>query len=143
MKLSRLCPTKLTIYLYICPLNLVLNHFYFMQRFIQTLDLIDDPGIIREYVNIHAHVWPEILHGIRQAGISRMDIYILGNRLMMVLELPDGLDFDETMKHLASLPRQAEWEEYVGKFQNCLQKTTSAGKWQRMTKIFSLDPAES
>ncbi|MDE6543298.1 MAG: L-rhamnose mutarotase [Muribaculaceae bacterium] len=114
-----------------------------MQRFIQTLDLVDDPALINEYVNIHARVWPEILHGIHQVGITRMDIYILGNRLVMLLELPDRIDFDKAMSRLATLPRQAEWEEYVGKFQNCLQKSTSAGKWQRMTKIFSIDPAES
>ena len=137
--------TKLTIYLYICPLVTVLiSLFYsFMQRFIQTLDLIDNPELISEYIDLHTRVWPEILQGIRQVGISRMDIYNLSNRLVMILELPDGADFDEVMNNLASLPRQREWEEYVGKFQNCISKSTSAGKWQRMTKIFSLDPAES
>ncbi len=114
-----------------------------MQRFIQTLDLIDDPDRISEYIDLHSRVWPEILQGIRQVGISRMDIYILGIRMVMLLELPDDLDFDEVMTRLASLPRQAEWEDYVGKYQDCLPGSTSAGKWQRMTKIFSLNPAES
>lgn len=113
-----------------------------MQRFIQTLDLIDDPKLIERYVEVHSRVWPEIIRGIRQVGITDMDIYILGNRLVMVLQMPDDIDFDEAMTRLATLPRQAEWEEYVGEFQKCLPGATSAGKWQRMTQIFSLAKAE-
>lgn len=112
-----------------------------MQRFIQTLDLIDDEHLISQYIDAHAHVWPEILQGIRQVGISGMDIYILGNRLVMILQLPDDMDFDVAMTKLATLPRQAEWEEYVGRFQICCPGATSAGKWQRMSQIFSLDKA--
>ncbi|MDE6094511.1 MAG: L-rhamnose mutarotase [Muribaculaceae bacterium] len=113
-----------------------------MQRFIQTLDLIEDQGLIDRYIDAHANVWPEIIAGIREVGISDMDIYILGNKLVMVLQMPDDIDFGQAMGRLATLPRQAEWEEYVGQFQKCLPGSTSAGKWQRMTQIFSLGSEE-
>lgn len=109
------------------------------RTFVKTLDLVDDPEIIARYEEAHRHVWPEILEGIRSVGITRMDIYRLGSRLVMVMELPEELDYDQTFDKLARLPKQAEWEEYVGQFQICNPGDTSAGKWKPMTKIFSLD----
>lgn len=109
-----------------------------MQRFIQTLDLVDNPEAIAKYEEAHRRVWPEITDGIKAVGISRMDIYRLGTRMVMVLEMPDGIDRDTAMAKLATLPRQAEWEDFVGRFQQCEPGSTSAGKWKEMTQIFQL-----
>lgn len=56
----------------------------------------------------------------------------------MIVEMPDGIDFDTAMERLAGLPSQQEWEEFVGKYQECEPESTSAGKWKRMTQIFEL-----
>ena len=42
---------------------------------------------------------------------------------------------------LATLPRQADWEAYVARFQGCDPSMTSTQKWHLMEKIFQLDPA--
>ncbi|MDE7388043.1 MAG: L-rhamnose mutarotase [Muribaculaceae bacterium] len=112
-----------------------------MQRIIQTLELVDDPGLIEQYIEAHRNVWPEITDGIRAVGITRMDIYRLGTRLVMVLELADGVNRDEAFARLATLPRQAEWEAFVGRFQKCDPGADSGAKWQEMSQIFAL-PAE-
>lgn len=109
-----------------------------MQRFVQTLRLEDDPEAIAEYRRIHDNIWPEIEEGIRTVGITRMDIYLLGNLAVMIMEMPDDVDANAAMARLAVLPRQAEWEEYVGRFQQCLPGDSSADKWKRMEKVFSL-----
>lgn len=109
-----------------------------MQRFVQTLRLVDNPEAIAEYRRIHDNIWPEIVKGIRSIGILDMEIYLTGNLAVMVMEMPDGIDADAALARLATLPRQEEWEEYVGMFQQCLPGDTSADKWKRMTKIFSL-----
>lgn len=111
-----------------------------MQTFVQTLDLVDTPEAIEAYCRIHDEIWPEISEGIRSVGIGRMDIYLSGNRAVMVMEMADGIDFDEAMSRLAMLPRQQEWEEFVGRYQQCDPGSTSAGKWKRMTPIFTLNP---
>ena len=61
-----------------------------VKRYCQTLDLRDNPELIAEYRRRHsaAHVWPEILAGIREVGILEMEIYILGTRLVMIVETP-------------------------------------------------------
>ena len=109
-----------------------------MQRFVNTLRLVDDPEAIKQYCEVHDRIWPEIAEGIRSVGIRTMDIYLLGNLAVMIIEIPDDIDLDEAMQRLSRLPRQDEWEEYVARFQQCLPGDTSADKWKRMTRIFTL-----
>ena len=55
-----------------------------VKRYVQTLDLKDDPKLIAEYKRRHsqAEAWPEILAGIREVGILDMQLFILGTRLV-------------------------------------------------------------
>lgn len=109
-----------------------------MQRFVQTLKLVDSPESIVAYKKIHSEIWPEIVTGIRAVGIDRMDLYLHGNTAVMIVEMPDEIDFDKAMSELAVLPHQQEWEEFVGRYQECEPGSTSAGKWKRMSQIFEL-----
>lgn len=110
-----------------------------MKRYCQTLDLRDDPEMIDRYVEVHAHVWPEIQAGIREVGILDMQIYRFGRRLFMIMDTTDDFDFVKDNARLASLPRQAEWEAYVAQFQGCDPDAPSTAKWQLMDMIFELD----
>ncbi len=111
-----------------------------VKRYCQTLDLKDDPALIAEYVKRHseAEAWPEIRRGIREVGILEMELYILGTRLFMIVETPMEFDWDSAMTKLATLPRQAEWEEYMSIFQIAKPGASSAEKWQLMDRIFYL-----
>lgn len=111
-----------------------------VKRYCQTLDLKDDPELISRYVEAHSRYksWPEIREGIRAVGILEMEIYLLGNRLFMIVETPQDFDWDSAMARLATLPRQAEWEEYVAMFQACKPGSTSDEKWQLMERMFYL-----
>jgi len=109
-----------------------------MKRYCQTLDLCDDPKLIEQYVEAHSHVWPEIQAGIREVGILDMQIYRLGNRLFMIMDTIDDFDFEADNARLATLPRQAEWEAYVARFQGCDPTAPSTQKWQLMERIFKL-----
>ena len=110
-----------------------------MKRYCQTLDLRNDPQLIDQYVAAHAHVWPEIQAGIREVGILDMQIYRLGNRLFMIMDTADDFDFEADNARLATLPRQAEWEAYVARFQGCDPSAPSTAKWQLMERIFKLE----
>lgn len=111
-----------------------------VRRFCQTLDLKDDPALIERYKRAHSkqEAWPEILAGIRQVGILEMEIYILGNRLFMIVEAPLDFDWDKAMSELSQLPRQQEWEDYVSLFQASKPGASSAEKWQMMERMFYL-----
>ncbi|MDH6304851.1 L-rhamnose mutarotase [Parabacteroides sp. PF5-5] len=110
------------------------------KRYCQTLDLKDDPALIQEYVKRHSemHHWPEIAEGIRTVGILEMEIYQQGTRLFMIVETPLDFEWDSAFEKLATLPRQAEWEEYMSIFQQADAGATSSEKWKLMDRIFRL-----
>ena len=107
-----------------------------MKRYCQTLTLVDNEELIEKYIEVHAHVWPEVIAGQHEVGILQMQIYRLGRSLFMIMDTLDDFDFDHDMARLATLPRQAEWEAYVAQFQGCTATASSADKWQLMEKIF-------
>jgi L-rhamnose mutarotase len=107
-----------------------------MKRYCQTLELRDDPEMIEQYCEVHRHVWPEIIEGQRQVGILDMQIFRRGRRLFMIMDTVDDFDFERDNARLATLPRQAEWEAYVAKFQGADPNAPSTDKWQLMERIF-------
>ena len=111
-----------------------------MKRYCQTLDLKDDEKLIQEYMYWHSpeNFWPEIGQGISEVGILDMQIYRLGNRLFMNLETPEDFDWDTAFARLATLDRQAEWEDFVARYQQVAPGASSAEKWQLMDRIFKL-----
>lgn len=109
-----------------------------MQTIIQIIELVESPEAIAAYRKAHDEIWPEIRAGIKSVGITRMALYLYGYTAVMLVELPDDVSFDDAMTRLATLPRQDEWEAHVAPYQKCDPNATSAGKWHRMTQIFSL-----
>lgn len=111
-----------------------------VKRYCRTLDLKNDPELIKEYRKRHAreNFWAEIMQGIKDVGILDMDIYIRGTRLFMILEVPADLDLDAAMTRLATLPRQQEWEDYMSIFQVATPGASSAEKWQPMERVFHI-----
>lgn len=113
-----------------------------VKRYCQTLDLKDDPELIAQYKKLHSEEfsWKVIRDGIRQVGILEMEIYLLDNRLFMIVETPLDFDWDSAMTKLATLPKQAEWEDTVAVFQLCKPGSSSSEKWRMMERIFRLYP---
>ena len=109
-----------------------------VRRWVQTMDLRDDPALIAEYRKRHSQgeIWPEILQGIRDCGLYEMEIYILGTRLVMICEGPEDLNWDEAMQKMASGPRQAQWEAFMSIFQKCGQNERGDEKWKMMERMF-------
>ncbi len=110
------------------------------KRYCQTLDLEEDNGLIAEYIKKHTQEEfpPIVLEEMKRAGILDMEIYILDNRLFMIVEAPIDFDWDKTFTQLASLPNQQEWEKEVSVFQKAKEGASSSEKWQLMDKIFRL-----
>ncbi len=120
--------------------NIIEPYGYPIKRYCQTLDLVEDEELIKQYRELHSPEkhWKEIRDGIREVGILRMDIYISDNHLFMIVDVKEDFDWDESFARLSTLPRQQEWELLVAKFQKCRQGATSDEKWHRMERIFTL-----
>jgi len=108
------------------------------KRYCLTLDLKDDPALMAEYRRYHQKLWPEITSGIKDAGIVDMEIYLLGTRMFMIMEVDDTFSFDAKAKADRANPKVREWEELMWKFQKPLQQAEPGEKWLLMERIFKL-----
>jgi len=111
-----------------------------VKRYVRTMDLQDNPELWEKYRLMHSegHIWKEILAGIREVGILEMEIYILGKRLVMVMDTVADFDFDRDMARCGELPRQREWEEFMASFQQCDPNSAATERWQLMERMFYL-----
>lgn len=112
-----------------------------MKRYCKTMELKNNSKLIREYKKLHARgaAWPEVTFGMRQVGIKDMEIYISGTTLFMIMDTVPEFDHDRAMSKLSNLPRQAEWEAAVSKYQKTAEGATAKDKWKVMERIFKLD----
>ncbi|HLK27722.1 MAG TPA: L-rhamnose mutarotase [Puia sp.] len=109
-----------------------------MKRYCLALDLKDDAALIAEYEQIHKNVWPENIKGIKDAGITVMDIYRTGNRLFMIMEVNDDFSFEKKAAADAANEKVQEWEKLMWKFQQPLPWAKNGEKWVLMEQIFKL-----
>lgn len=109
-----------------------------MKRYCLALDLQDNPLLIAEYEAYHDDVWPEIKKSITDSGITDMEIYRFGNRMLMIMETDDAFTFEKKAAMDASNPKVQEWEKLMWKFQQPLPNTKPGEKWVLMDIVFKL-----
>lgn len=108
------------------------------RRYALTLDLKPEPALIAEYRKYHEDVWPEVLQSIKDAGIEDMEIYLLGTRLFMIMEVNESFSFEKKARRDQANPKVQEWEQLMWKFQKALPQAKPGEKWLPMERIFKL-----
>ncbi len=109
-----------------------------LRRYCLALDLKDDKRLIAEYKAYHTKVWPEILKSIKDAGIENMEIYLIENRLFMIMEVNDNFSFEKKAGMDANNSKVQMWEEIMWQYQQTLPTAKKGEKWMLMEKIFEL-----
>ena len=109
-----------------------------MKRYSLTLDLKNDPELIKQYEDLHKEVWPEIIKSIKESGIENMEIYRYETRLSMIMETRDDFSFEEKAQLDLQNPKVQEWENLMLNFQQRLPGSRENEKWKLMDKIFQL-----
>jgi len=110
-----------------------------MKEFALTILLKDDPKLIEEYKEYHRKVWPEVEACIKSIGISKMNIYLLGRRMFMVMEAPDDFDPATGFAQLDGMsPRYEEWQRRMDGYQKPVPEAAEDEHWALMELIYEL-----
>lgn len=113
------------------------------RRYVLTVNLKDDPAVVDVYTRHHREVWPEVQASLGRVGVEQMDIYLLGRRLVMVVEMRDGLDYRAAFRtHAASSQRVAEWERLMQSLQEPPAEAREGEWWTAMEPVFHLEQGE-
>lgn len=103
-----------------------------------TLDLKDNPDLVCQYEEYHRKVWPEVIASIKAAGIEEMEIYRLGTRLFMIMDVNEEFSFERKAQMDRNNPKVQQWEELMWQFQQPLEGAKEGEKWMAMNQIFDL-----
>ena len=109
-----------------------------MPRHCLTLDLKDDATAISEYKQCHMKIWPEIKQSMFDAGIVEMEIYLLGTRIFMIMDVDDTFSLPAKAAADAANPKVQEWETKMRAFQKRLPGAAPEQWWMLMDQIFKL-----
>ena len=109
-----------------------------MKRYCLALDLKDNREAIETYKEYHKNVWPEIEESIKAAGVEKMEIYNVYNRLFMIIECNDTFSFERWDKINGANPISDKWEALMSNYQQQLPNTKPNEKWVLMDKIYEL-----
>jgi L-rhamnose mutarotase len=107
-----------------------------MKRHCLALDLKNDEALIAKYEEYHRDVWPEVLDSLQDSGIEHMEIYRVGNRLFMIIEVEDSFSFEKKSQMDADNVKVQEWEVLMWEYQQALPMAKPGEKWLPMEKIF-------
>ncbi len=109
-----------------------------LERYCQALDLHDDPQLIAEYEEFHQKIWPEIAEHLKDIGIENMEIWRIGTRLFMIMEVNESYDVEIAAEASKNNKVNQEWEMLMWKYQVATPWAKDDEKWVAMTKIFDL-----
>lgn len=104
------------------------------------LDLKNDDELISAYKKHHEKVWPEIIKSIKDSGIVALDIYLVENRLFMIMDVSEDFEAEAKAKADANNPKVQEWETLMWNYQKALPHSKPNEKWREMEQIFQLKP---
>ena len=108
-------------------------------RYALALDLVDDAQRIAEYEKAHTAIWPEVQAHLHGQGVVGMEIYRLGTRLFMLMEVDPAIYSAQKMAQAAlNNPAIVRWEALMWTYQAPTPWTPAGEKWVAMDKIFDL-----
>ena len=97
-----------------------------------------EPDKLKEYLEYHASVWPEVEAGFKLAGYKEINMFRFKQFIVMQIKVPAGSDLSEMSRKAAeSHPRCAEWNKRMDSYQIGLPGTSNGQKWVELDEFYS------
>lgn len=104
------------------------------------VDLRDDPELIARYRHWHRAGGPPaaVTAAIRADDIRELEIYLIGNRMFMIMEQGDNFDPEAKVQRDAANEDVTAWDALMRTFQKTLPFGPEGSTWLEMERIYSL-----
>ena len=111
-----------------------------MRRLCFALDLKNDPQLIEQYKAWHVPGAPPaaVTQAIRDAGIEGLQIFLCGNRLLMIMEVTPNYSIGAREAADAANAAVQDWEKLMWTFQQPLPWAARSQKWVPAELIYDL-----
>jgi L-rhamnose mutarotase len=109
-----------------------------MPRHCLTLDLKEDEAAIAEYKRYHLKIWPEVRDSLIEAGVAEMEIYLLGTRMFMIMDVNDTFSLSAKAAADRVNAKVQEWEGIMHGLQKRLPQSGTEQWWVVMNRVFTL-----
>jgi L-rhamnose mutarotase len=94
------------------------------------VDIVKDEQKLKQYLDYHQKVWPEVEAGFKKAGYKKIALYRYDHLLVMTIQVPANADLGVMGKLAESYsPRCAEWNKLMDGYQQGVQGTVPGQKW--------------
>ena len=104
------------------------------------VNIVHDSLKLKEYLDYHKQVWPQVEAGFKKAGYKKIVLYRYDYLLVMKITVPVGADLGE-MGQLAeaSDPRCAEWNKLMNNYQKGVEGTMPGQTWVEAEPFYQFD----
>jgi L-rhamnose mutarotase len=104
------------------------------------VNIVHDSLKLKEYLDYHKQVWPQVEAGFRKAGYKKIVLYRYDYLLVMKITVPVGADLGEMGKLAeASDPRCAEWNKLMNTYQKGVEGTLPEQTWVEAEPFYQFD----
>ena len=109
----------------------------YMKVFGLTINLKDDPEIIKKYKQYHKNVWPEVERCVKEIGVISTRIFLLQRRLFMYMKTTDDFDAKRDFQRYLEMDEKCkEWEDLMCSFQEKVPQAKEDEWWAEMEQVY-------
>jgi len=83
-------------------------------------------------------IWPEVKQSLFDAGVMEMEIYLLGTRMFMIMDVNDSFSLSAKAAMDLANAKVQEWETIMHGFQQQLAGARPDQYWMPMERVFNL-----
>ena len=107
-----------------------------MQRFGQVIGIKKE--CLKEYTELHANTWPDVLKKIEECNIRNYSIYHYGDHLFAYMEY-HGDDFEADMSKMAADETTQKWWDICMPMQEPVADRAEDEWWKTLDEVFHTD----
>lgn len=102
------------------------------------VDIVKDEQKLKQYLDYHQQVWPEVEAGFKKAGYKKITLYRYDHLLVMTIVVPEGANLDEMGKVAESYDKRcAEWNRLMNTYQVGVEGTSPGQTWVEAKPFYS------